>query len=176
MGTKSIKDKVLDSNVGQNILGRQIKRSLEENDQVGVFKVLARNEKFADKYLEMISNSEGFHQIVTEFMKQISEVNKSNDKSSDHLFELFKDTRKGLQTYLDNNSDSLTSEEKKDYLEQIMEIAKMGDKLDADNKTFSLKLAAIIVTPLAIAGSIVLSSLVNSGDKELTYGEDDEED
>jgi len=52
----------------------------------------------------------------------------------------------------------------------------MGDKLDADNKTFSLKLAAIIVTPLAIAGSIVLSSLVNSGDKELTYGEDDEED
>lgn len=170
-----IKDKVMDSKVGQFILEKQVQDSIQESGFVGALKVLSKNEKIATKYLEIITQSEGFHQMATEYVKQMGEVSNSNNRSSDHLYDLFKETRKGLQTYLDNNSGELTIEEKMYIGEAILEIARMGTKLDEDNKSFLLKLAGVIGAPVAIVGVVVLAGLASNNQHELGYEEDEEE-
>lgn len=165
----------MNSTIGQNVLEQQFQKSVEENDWTESFKILSKNEKFADKFLELITQSDIFHQMATEFMNQMGEVTNSNNKSSDQLFELFKETRSGLQAHLDNNFNELTEEERLQIGQQILEVARMGAQLDANNKAFLLKVAGIIGTPLAVLGAIAITSMANNNQQELTDGDEDDD-
>ena len=90
------------------------------------------------------------------YVESLGEIVKSNDKSSDHLYQLFNDTREGLQNYLNENVDKLTPEERKGVSEQIFELVRIGVQLDKDNKAFLLRIANVVGGVVGLVGMAII--------------------
>ncbi|SFB20468.1 hypothetical protein SAMN04488072_109162 [Lentibacillus halodurans] len=118
--------------------------------------------------------------IASNYIEHVGKITEANNNSSNHLFQLFKATRTGLQTFLDNNTKELTPEERMIVGNQNLEINRMAIKLDADNKSYLLKIVGAIGTPLALLGVAVLAGIANNNQQELSsnevFGEDTDED
>jgi hypothetical protein len=120
----------------------QLAEYVKNNDFNSVAKILSKDEALAEKFMDLITNDGNFVESAAKLVESMENLITSNDKSSDHLFQLFKDTRQGLQHYLDNNGNNMAPEERAFVREQIQELVRMAIKLDADNKSWLMKMAS----------------------------------
>ena len=167
-----INKRVMNSKLVQNRMEKQLGDSFEERNWGEFINILSKNDKLAEKYLSVFVEGEVFPLIASSYLEHVGKVTEANENSSNHLFQIFKETRTGLQTYLDNNNKELTPEERMNVGNQILEINRMAIKLDADNKSFLLKIVGAIGTPLALLGVAVLVGQANKN-QELSSNEVD---
>ncbi|MFB1082503.1 hypothetical protein [Jeotgalibacillus sp. JSM ZJ347] len=147
-----------------NYLERKFVEALKDHDGNEVLNVLSKDKKLSEKYLKEIAKIDFFPEMVENYLDSLNDIVKSNEHSSDKAFEIFKETREGLQNYLSENSKDLTPEERMKLGEQILEVAKMASKLDADNKKFWLTIANVIGGTLILAGAGVAQTLINKNE------------
>ncbi|MGY3419185.1 hypothetical protein ACVWY4_005414 [Bacillus mycoides] len=166
-----IKNRIMNSKLVQNKMEKELDVSVRENNWTKVINILSKNDKLAEKYLSVLVESEILPLIASNCIELVGKIIEESGNSSDHVFQLLKESSAGLQTYLDNNAKELTVEERMYIGNQILEINKMAIKLDEDNKSFRLKLVGAIGTPLALIAAAVLVGLANKNELELASNE-----
>ncbi|HDR4845318.1 TPA: hypothetical protein QCR58_005066 [Bacillus cereus] len=166
-----IKKRIMNSKLVQNRMKKELDDSVRENNWEKVINILSKNDKLAEKYLSVLVESEILPLIASNYIEFVGKIIEVSGNSSDHVFQLLKESSAGLQKYLDNNAKELTAEERMYIGNQILEINKMAIKLDTDNKSFLLKLVGAIGTPLALIAAAVLVGVANKNELELTSNE-----
>ena len=99
---------------------KQLGDSFEERNWGEFINILSKNDKLAEKYLSVFVEGE-FSFDSSSYLEHVGKVTEANENSSNHLFQIFKETRTGLQTYFDNNNKELTPEERMNVGNQILE-------------------------------------------------------
>lgn len=156
-------------------LESELMESAKNGNFVECMEILSKDKKLAGKYLDTFVNEEFFPEIAQKYVESMGEIIGSNNKSSDNLYQLFRETRLGLQNYLNDNVKDLTPEDRKYVGEQIMDLNRLAVQLDKDNKTFLLKIAGSIGGALAFVGLAVAKAIANKNENN-ELANDDEED
>ncbi|OHX51665.1 hypothetical protein [Planococcus faecalis] len=153
----------------------RFRKAVESGNTSKVFEMISQDKDLSKRFLNEFVDSDNFLNQVKEAMSGWKEVLNQNASANSEVAGMIRETRTGLQNYLDQNIENLNREERKDVLIQIMELAKMMSEFDKDNKNFLLGIAGFIGGTLTIVGVAALA-ILSPTQNVIDMAEDDEED
>lgn len=141
------------------LFGKENFRNVTKDDVVGYISMIKNLEpevakKVLEQYPELVKL---IHEKLVGYNETIEKSIESSDKTSEQCFEIYKKVLSDLSKCLDK--DDLSEEERKEIREQEMEIARMADRKDLDNKNFNWKMVSaasfVVVTVIGVGAGVL---------------------
>lgn len=141
------------------LLGKTNFRNISKDDVVGYISMIQSLEpevakKVLEQYPELVKL---IHQTLVGHKETIQKSIESSDKSSEQCFEIYEKVLSDLSKCLDIND--LSAEERKEIREKEMEIARMAERKDLDNKNFNWKIVSaasfVVITAIGVGAGVL---------------------